>query len=63
MERLRDETPFRLRYPNALVIDGLGWKVARDTGPAVKGKRIDIWNPSSDWCRRFGVQARQVWMG
>ena len=43
-------------------IEGLGWKVARDTGPKVRGNRIDIWNPSTAWCRNFGVQTRAVWM-
>ena len=32
-------------------------------GPAVRGTRIDIWNPSTEWCRSFGVQTRAVWMG
>lgn len=41
-------------------IDGLGTYTAWDTGGAVKGNIIDIWNPSESWCRQFGRQRRNV---
>ena len=44
-----------------IVIDGLGTKVAGDTGGNITGNRLDIWMPSSDDCLRFGRQHRQVW--
>lgn len=44
-------------------VDGLGWKIARDTGSAIKGNTIDIWNPSSSYCRSWGRQTREVWLG
>jgi 3D (Asp-Asp-Asp) domain-containing protein len=44
-----------------VVIDGLGTKVAGDTGGNIKGNRLDIWLPSSDDCLRFGRQHRKVW--
>ncbi len=44
-------------------VDGLGWKVARDTGSAVRGHAIDIWNPSSGYCASWGRQTREVWLG
>jgi 3D (Asp-Asp-Asp) domain-containing protein len=44
-----------------IVIDGLGTKVAGDTGGNIEGNRLDIWMPSSDDCLRFGRQHRKVW--
>ena len=41
-------------------IEGVGVRVARDTGSKVQGHRLDIWHPSSDWCRQFGVQQLAV---
>ncbi|MCC7077751.1 MAG: hypothetical protein IT198_11545 [Acidimicrobiia bacterium] len=41
-------------------IEGLGTYTAYDTGGAVKGKIIDIWNPSDSWCEEFGRQRRSV---
>ena len=45
----------------SVYIDGLGWKVARDTGRLIIDKTIDIWNPSRDWCIQWGVQYHDVW--
>ena len=45
----------------SMYIDGLGWKVARDTGGLIIDKTIDIWNPSRDWCIQWGVQYLDVW--
>lgn len=44
----------------SFTIEGLGTYTAWDTGGAVKGKIIDIWNPSEAWCRQFGRQRRLV---
>jgi 3D (Asp-Asp-Asp) domain-containing protein len=42
-------------------IDGVGSRIAQDTGGAIKGHRLDIWEPSDSQCRAFGVQNLQVW--
>ena len=39
-----------------IFVGGLGVKRALDTGGAIKGRRLDIWNPSSDFCREFGIR-------
>jgi 3D (Asp-Asp-Asp) domain-containing protein len=44
-----------------IYMDGLGWKVARDTGGAILGNTIDIWNPSYDSCIQWGVRYVDVW--
>ncbi len=44
-----------------LWIDGIGERTALDTGGAIRGNRIDIWEPSYDQCIQFGVQPIQVW--
>jgi 3D (Asp-Asp-Asp) domain-containing protein len=44
-----------------LVIDGVGLRVAADTGPAMVGRRLDIWEPSAAACTKFGRKHLQVW--
>jgi 3D (Asp-Asp-Asp) domain-containing protein len=44
-----------------LVIEGVGPRVAADTGGAMRGRRLDIWEPSLDACRRFGRRQLRVW--
>ena len=41
-------------------IDGIGARIAEDTGGAIRGNRIDIWEPSYDECVQFGAQYVQV---
>jgi 3D (Asp-Asp-Asp) domain-containing protein len=43
-----------------LVIDKVGPRVAADTGGSIKGRRLDIWEPSVAACARFG--RRQLWV-
>jgi 3D (Asp-Asp-Asp) domain-containing protein len=43
-----------------LWIEGVGDRVADDTGGAIKGRRIDIWESSASACRDFGVQYLDV---
>lgn len=45
----------------SIVIDGLGTKVAGDTGANIKGNRLDIWKPSTEACIEWGRQHRKVW--
>jgi 3D (Asp-Asp-Asp) domain-containing protein len=39
-----------------LFIEGVGTRLAADTGGAIKGHRLDIWLPSVAACRQFGVR-------
>jgi 3D (Asp-Asp-Asp) domain-containing protein len=44
-----------------LVIDKVGPRVAADTGGAIKGRRLDIWEPSVAACTQFGRRQLRVW--
>jgi resuscitation-promoting factor RpfB len=44
-----------------LVIDKVGPRVAADTGGAITGRRLDIWEPSAAACTRFGRRQLRVW--
>ena len=44
-----------------LMIDKVGTRVAADTGGAIKGRRLDIWEPSVAACTRFGRRQLRVW--
>ena len=45
-----------------LWIDGIGDRVAQDTGGDIRGNRIDIWNGSYDYCVNYGRQNVQVYV-
>jgi 3D (Asp-Asp-Asp) domain-containing protein len=44
-----------------LVIDTVGMRVAADTGGAIRGRRLDIWEPSVAACTQFGRRQLRVW--
>jgi N-acetylmuramoyl-L-alanine amidase len=44
-----------------LVIEGAGTRVAADTGRSIRGRRLDIWEPSAAACTRFGRRQLRVW--
>ena len=44
-----------------LVIDKVGTRVAADTGGAIRGRRLDIWEPSAASCTQFGRRQLRVW--
>lgn len=44
-------------------IAGVGERIAQDTGGAIKGDRLDIWEPTYAQCAAWGVESRQVWLG
>jgi len=46
-----------------IYIAGVGWREAEDTGGAIVGHRLDIWEPTYAQCSSWGVQVREVWMG
>ena len=41
-------------------IEGVGERIAEDTGGKIKGKRLDLFLPSPLECRQFGVQTQEV---
>ena len=41
-------------------IQGVGERIAQDTGGAVRGRHVDIWEPSAAACDQWGVQTREV---
>jgi 3D (Asp-Asp-Asp) domain-containing protein len=46
---------------STIYVDGVGRRVAQDTGGAIVGNRLDVWEPSYSACAAWGVQHRQVW--
>ena len=53
--------PGVVRLGTRLVIDTVGPRVAADTGGAIKGRRLDIWEPSVAACTQFGRKQLRVW--
>ena len=45
-----------------LWIDGVGERIAQDTGGDIRGNRIDLWNGSYDYCVQYGRQDVQVYI-
>lgn len=41
-------------------IEGVGTRVAQDTGGSIKGHRLDVWEPTAAQCDAFGVQTLHV---
>jgi 3D (Asp-Asp-Asp) domain-containing protein len=48
-------------FGTRLFIDQVGLRVAADTGPAIVGHRLDIWEPSAAACTKFGRKRLKVW--
>jgi len=44
----------------SFLVEGYGVFTAWDTGGAIKGNRIDIWNGSESWCNDFGRRKLHV---
>ena len=45
-----------------ILVDGAGARVAQDTGGAIVGHRLDIWEPSAGQCAAWGSEYRSVWI-
>lgn len=45
-----------------LHIEGVGVRIAEDTGRKIKGKKLDLYLPSMRACTRFGIDSRQVYI-
>jgi 3D (Asp-Asp-Asp) domain-containing protein len=48
-------------FGTRLFIDQVGLRLAADTGPAMVGQRLDIWEPTAAICANFGRKRLQVW--
>jgi 3D (Asp-Asp-Asp) domain-containing protein len=44
-----------------LQIEGVGTRIAEDTGKNIKGKKLDLFLSSMSDCTRFGVRSRNVY--
>lgn len=44
-----------------IYVDGVGLRVADDTGGAIIGDHVDIWEPTYSQCAQWGVQDRAVY--
>ncbi|MGC8512394.1 MAG: 3D domain-containing protein [Acidimicrobiales bacterium] len=44
-----------------LYISGVGVRYAQDTGGAIIGNRLDVWEPSYGQCMSWGVRTETVW--
>ena len=44
-----------------IYIQGVGYRYAQDTGGAIKGRRLDIWEPTYSDCMSWGVRSASVW--
>lgn len=45
-----------------LHIEGIGERIAEDTGRKIKGKKLDLFLPSVQDCRQFGVRRYEVYL-
>jgi 3D (Asp-Asp-Asp) domain-containing protein len=54
--------PRVIPFGTHIYIDGAGTRIAQDTGGAIVGHRLDIWEPTAAQCDAWGVQDRQVWL-
>ena len=45
-----------------IYVDGAGARIAEDTGGAIIGRRLDIWEPTFAQCSSWGVEVRNVWI-
>jgi 3D (Asp-Asp-Asp) domain-containing protein len=46
---------------STVYIAGVGTRVAEDTGGAIRGNRIDLWEPTASACADWGVETRTVY--
>jgi len=52
--------PRIIPYGTKIYIEGVGERIAEDTGASIKGRQLDVFLPTVDHCRNFGVQTRDV---
>ncbi|GLG00105.1 hypothetical protein Alches_01440 [Alicyclobacillus hesperidum subsp. aegles] len=52
--------PTVIPYGSLLYIEGVGWRIAEDTGGAIRGRHIDVLMPSRRNALQFGVKQCKV---
>ena len=45
-----------------IYVGGVGERVAQDTGGAIQGRRLDVWEPTEAQCAAWGVESQPVWI-
>ena len=48
--------------PGRLALEGVGVRIAEDTGRKIRGRKLDLYLSSIGACSRFGVRARNVYI-
>jgi 3D (Asp-Asp-Asp) domain-containing protein len=43
-------------------IEGVGERIAEDTGEKIQGRKLDLFLPTVKECRHFGVQRQKVYL-
>lgn len=52
--------PRVIPFGTKVYIEGLGERIAEDSGAKIKGRQLDVFLPTVERCRHFGVQTRDV---
>ncbi len=53
--------PSVIALGSEIYIQGVGYRYAQDTGGAIRGRRLDIWEPTYADCMSWGVRTTGVW--
>lgn len=54
--------PDVIPYGTKLYIEGIGIRVAQDTGKVIKGNRLDVYYDSHEEAQNEGIYSRDVWI-
>lgn len=54
--------PKVIPYGTKIYIEGIGVRIAQDTGKAIKGNRLDVYYDSHEEARHEGIYSRNVWI-